>query len=345
MFRQNHFFIYNSNTHMQAKHLDTVNHFTFHPYKTCWASNVCGPCNGHLKLLEEHFKLDIVLIGDKVMLKGHAAQVNKAHAVLDQLFIIAQSGSELTPKDVITYMTTISNNSSIATPLAYPTLEIKHFTLRLLNAAQERFVSNIQRYSINFALGPAGTGKTFLSVACALHELNKHKVQKIILARPAVDAGEKLGFLPGAVSEKVDPYLRPFFDALETIYDPEHVQSLIDRKRIEVAPIAFMRGRTFNDAFIVVDEAQNTSKEQMKMLLTRIGNGSRMVVCGDPDQNDLPPGMISGLCYAQKALAGLANTILAFNTFDNSDNVRCPLITQLLSAFDNYARTHKDRKR
>jgi phosphate starvation-inducible PhoH-like protein len=200
---------------------------------------------------------------------------------------------------------------------------------------QRVYLEEITRHDMVFGIGPAGTGKTYLAVAQAVAALNAKQVQRIVLARPAVEAGEKLGFLPGDLQEKVDPYLRPLYDALYDLLDYDKVSRLLERNVIEVAPIAFMRGRTLNDAFVIIDEAQNTTSEQMKMVLTRIGFGSKAVITGDITQIDLPPGRVSGLVEAISVLAGVAG--IRFVYFDEKDVVRHRLVQAVIKAYDSYA--------
>ena len=194
-------------------------------------------------------------------------------------------------------------------------------------------------HDVNFGIGPAGTGKTYLAVACAVDALLKNQVERILLVRPAVEAGEKLGFLPGDLAQKVDPYLRPLYDALYEMLGHQTVIKLIERNTIEIAPLAYMRGRTLNNAFIILDEAQNTTREQMKMFLTRIGFGSTAIVTGDVSQIDLPKGVISGLKHAQKILKGLSD--ISFTTFSSKDVVRHPIVQKIVEAYDTVEKTEE----
>jgi phosphate starvation-inducible PhoH-like protein len=199
---------------------------------------------------------------------------------------------------------------------------------------QRLYIDSISRHDLTFGIGPAGTGKTFLGVAMAVAALTKREVKRIVLTRPAVEAGEKLGFLPGDMAEKINPYLRPLYDALHAMLDFGKVGEMVETGRIEIAPLAFMRGRTLNDAFIILDEAQNTTPEQMKMFLTRIGFGSRAVVTGDITQIDLPGGLRSGLIHAQKVLLGTEG--IGFIDFNQGDVIRHPLVGRIVSAYDKY---------
>jgi phosphate starvation-inducible PhoH-like protein len=195
-----------------------------------------------------------------------------------------------------------------------------------------QYIRNIQQHDITFGIGPAGTGKTFLAVACAVDALERHAITRLVLTRPAVEAGERLGFLPGDLTQKIDPYLRPLYDALYDLLGMEKTQKLFERGAIEIAPLAFMRGRTLNQSFIILDEAQNTTPEQMKMFLTRIGFGSRAVITGDTSQVDLPRGAQSGLSQAQKVLADVRG--IAFNLFTSQDVVRHPLVARIVDAYE-----------
>jgi phosphate starvation-inducible PhoH-like protein len=206
---------------------------------------------------------------------------------------------------------------------------------------QNEYLLNIQKHDITFSIGPAGTGKTYLAVACAVDALERDAVQRIILVRPAVEAGERLGFLPGDMAQKVDPYLRPLYDALYDLMGYDKVAKMFERQAIEIAPLAFMRGRTLNHAFIILDEAQNTTREQMKMFLTRIGFGSKAVITGDVTQIDLPKGQISGLVEAQAVLKKVRG--IAFTFFDSTDVVRHPLVQRIVNAYDKYGKTDKRR--
>ncbi len=215
---------------------------------------------------------------------------------------------------------------------AYAVFQIHHKIIQAKTANQHRYMENLTKHTINFAIGPAGTGKTYLAVACAVAALVQGRVKKLIFVRPAVEAGEKLGFLPGDIAEKVLPYLRPMYDALYDILGFEETQKLMSRNVVEIAPLAFMRGRTLNDAFIILDEAQNTTPVQMKMFLTRIGFGSAAIITGDTTQIDLPRGIQSGLIHALHIIQDIPN--ICFNTFSTNDIVRNPIISKILHAYE-----------
>lgn len=215
-------------------------------------------------------------------------------------------------------------------------------TVRARGANQQRYVKAVQTHDINFGVGPAGTGKTYLAVACAVEALLKDEVERILLVRPAVEAGEKLGFLPGDLSQKVDPYLRPLYDALYEMLGHDTVGKLIERNVIEVAPLAYMRGRTLNNSFVILDESQNTTREQMKMFLTRIGFGSTAIITGDPSQIDLPRGQQSGLKHVMEVLDKVAG--ISFTYFLSKDVVRHPLVQRIVEAYEDFESKHSDNR-
>lgn len=260
-------------------------------------------------------------------IQGQRDAVLRAKAHINRLYTRIKDGHNITQSDLIPESSDINQGFASS-------MHIGAKPIRLLNQAQASLIHSIAHATIHFAIGPAGTGKTFLSIAAALMHFTQGHVKRILLARPAVDAGEKLGFLPGDMHEKVNPYLRPFYDELHRLIGPEKTQAYLEQKKIEIAPIAFMRGRTLSDAFIIVDEAQNTTVEQMKMLLTRIGHRSKMVVAGDILQNDLDKKQSSGLEFATQALQGIPE--ITFNYFHTKDNVRHSLITDILHAFEKY---------
>ena len=297
--------------------------------------NVLGPRDEFLRLLEKQLDADIHVRGNTVTLTGTVDDIAFAREVLTEMVTILRTGQGLTSETVerIVSMT----GADDVTPAEVLTQNIissrgKHIRPKTLN--QKRYVDAIDRHTVVFGIGPAGTGKTYLAMAKAVAALQAKLVNRIILTRPAIEAGEKLGFLPGTLNDKIDPYLRPLYDALHDMVDPESVPKLLTSGTIEVAPLAYMRGRTLNDAFIILDEAQNTSMEQMKMFLTRLGFGSKMVVTGDVTQIDLPGGMKSGLREVQQILDGVDD--IAFCQLTNRDVVRHKLVGRIVSAYDAY---------
>jgi phosphate starvation-inducible PhoH-like protein len=296
-----------------------------------------GTYDENLKHLEALFTVRIRTNGHELMVEGEAADVARAERVLDQLAGLIRGGYKLGKGDVKTASQLVAQDE---------TVELADYFLRggprssgkrqILpkSVNQRKYLDAIETHDIVFGIGVAGTGKTYLAMAQAVAYLLAKRVSRIILARPAVEAGEKLGFLPGDLQEKVNPYLRPLYDALYDMIDMERAERLLERGTIEVAPLAFMRGRTLNDAFVILDEAQNTTSEQMKMFLTRLGFGSKAVITGDITQTDLPTGRTSGLIEALKVVGGIEG--IAFVHFDDRDVVRHQLVQQIVKAYDSY---------
>ncbi|MBM4208574.1 MAG: PhoH family protein [Gammaproteobacteria bacterium] len=300
-------------------------------------SNFCGHLNTHLKQIEKRLQVEIANRGNQFKITGLENSVRAASAVMQKLFDSTEK-EELTTETVHLAMQYASIDDLLTNeknlddqPIAIKT---KYGLIRGRGINQQEYLKKIVSHDINFGVGPAGTGKTFLAVACAVDALQSEKVRKIILVRPAVEAGEKLGFLPGDMAQKVDPYLRPLYDALYDMLGLERVEKLIDRGVIEVAPLAFMRGRTLNDAFIILDEAQNTTIEQIKMFLTRVGFGSTAVVTGDITQIDLPSEKMSGLRHVLEVLKDVEG--ISFTFFNVRDVVRHPLVQRIVSAYEAY---------
>jgi phosphate starvation-inducible protein PhoH and related proteins len=300
-------------------------------------SNLCGQLNSHLKQIESRLQVEIANRGNQFKVTGQENDVKAASAVIQRLFDTT-GAEQLTSEAIHLAM----QDSSIDELLDRPSIpeqpqvviKTKFGSVRGRGANQQEYLKKISTHDINFGVGPAGTGKTFLAVACAVDALQNEKVRKIILVRPAVEAGEKLGFLPGDMAQKVDPYLRPLYDALYDMLGLEKVEKLIDRGVIEVAPLAFMRGRTLNDSFIILDEAQNTTVEQIKMFLTRVGFGSTAVVTGDVTQIDLPSEKLSGLKHVLEVLKEVEG--ISFTFFNVRDVVRHPLVQRIVSAYEAY---------
>ena len=297
-------------------------------------ANLCGQLDEHLRQMERHLGIEIGNRGYQFRLMGEGDAVKQGAGLLQTLYDLAES-EILTPERL--HLSLQELGQAVA-PSVLPhddvTIKTKRGIIRPRGAHQQEYLGNIQRHDINFGVGPAGTGKTYLAVACAVEALERDQVRRILLVRPAVEAGERLGFLPGDLAQKVDPYLRPLYDALYEMFGFEKVNKLIERNVIEVAPLAYMRGRTLNDAFIILDEAQNTTPEQMKMFLTRIGFGSTAVITGDITQIDLPKGSKSGLRQVIEIL-GETNGI-SFTFFTPRDVVRHALVQTIVRAYDAF---------
>ncbi len=298
--------------------------------------SLLGPRDEHLSLIEKAFDADVHVRGNQVTLRGDSAEVALAERLLDELVTIIRTGQPLTTETVerAIGMLRMETKERPADVLSLNILSNRGRTIRPKTLNQKRYVDAIDKHTVVFGIGPAGTGKTYLAMAKAVQALTAKQVNRIILTRPAVEAGERLGFLPGTLSEKIDPYLRPLYDALHDMLDPETIPKLLAAGTIEVAPLAYMRGRTLNDAFILLDEAQNTSPEQMKMFLTRLGFGSKIVVTGDVTQVDLPTGVQSGLRVVESILTGIED--VSFNRLTSHDVVRHKLVGHIVAAYDSY---------
>ena len=295
-----------------------------------------GPGDEHLALIEKAFKADVHVRGNQITLRGEAAEVALAERLMDELATIIRTGQGITTETVERAITMLRTETKErpADVLSLNILSNRGRTIRPKTLNQKKYVEAIDKHTIVFGIGPAGTGKTYLAMAKAVQALQAKNVNRIILTRPAVEAGERLGFLPGTLSEKIDPYLRPLYDALHDMLDPDTIPKLLAAGTIEVAPLAYMRGRTLNDAFIILDEAQNTSPEQMKMFLTRLGFGAKMVVTGDVTQVDLPNGTKSGLKIVEDILTGIED--VGFNRLTSHDVVRHRLVGHIVAAYDEY---------
>jgi phosphate starvation-inducible protein PhoH and related proteins len=299
------------------------------------AVSVLGTNDLLLTLLDKTYGAKVTTRGTEVSFCGQADDVDKMYAILRTITQLSQLGVHLSEND---YRYTIerANAGEIDDLVSLFTAEVattvKGKIVRAKTLSQRRYVDAIRRHDIVFGVGPAGTGKTYLAVAMAVMALRKGEVKRIVLTRPAVEAGEKLGFLPGDLQEKVDPYLRPLYDALYDVYGQEQVQRALERGNIEIAPLAYMRGRTLDDSYVILDEAQNTTAEQMKMFLTRLGFGSKMLITGDVTQIDLPTGKMSGLIEATKVLTKIPD--IAFHFFTGHDVVRHHLVQKIIEAYD-----------
>ncbi|ASK33120.1 PhoH family protein [Alloalcanivorax mobilis] len=310
------------------------------PYDSRRLANLCGRLDEHIKQIAQRLSVEIRNRGNLFHLSGRSDAVEAASTVLSELYEQTGQGDEITPEMVHLHLQQSDIADKLDNTVAFPSDEVvirtKRTRVKPRGGHQREYVKSIRRFDINFGIGPAGTGKTWLAVACAVDALEKAEVQRILLVRPAVEAGEKLGFLPGDLAEKIDPYLRPLYDALYEMLGFETVAKLMERVVIEVAPLAYMRGRTLNNSFVILDEAQNTTPEQMKMFLTRIGFGSKAVITGDVTQVDLPRHQGSGLVHALEVLAGEEK--IGVTRFDSRDVVRHPLVQRIVEAYDRYER-------
>ena len=294
-----------------------------------------GNQDAHLKILENELHVSIVTRGESLNVSGELANVELVDKIIHQLLQVIRKGVSISERDIL-YIVQLAKENNIDSFLELYEEEItknlKGKPIRVKTHGQRQYVASIRKNDLVFGIGPAGTGKTYLAVVMAISALKSGQVKRIILTRPAVEAGESLGFLPGDLKEKVDPYLRPLYDALHDVFGSEHTQRLIERGVIEIAPLAYMRGRTLDDAFVILDEAQNTTQAQMKMFLTRLGFGSKMVITGDVSQVDLPKGVKSGLAVAKSILTGVKG--ISFITLDQSDVVRHPLVAKIINAYE-----------
>lgn len=330
---------------------------TLEPSNSRRLANLCGLLGQHLRQIEERLEIEIRNRGSEFELIGPSTKIRAGAELLRNLYL-ATEHNELTPDEVhlalqtsgieqlmeqldkaeteasiddASTVTTAENNDDQG---GITLIRTKKCTIKPRGLNQQRYVRAVQKHDINFGIGPAGTGKTYLAVACAVEALLKNEIERILLVRPAVEAGEKLGFLPGDLAQKVDPYLRPLYDALFEMLGFDTVGKLMERGVIEVAPLAFMRGRTLNNSFVILDESQNTTREQMKMFLTRIGFGTTAVITGDPTQIDLPRGMASGLRHAIEVLDNVNG--ISFTHFTSKDVVRHPIVQRIVEAYDAF---------
>lgn len=296
-----------------------------------------GTKDENIRLIEHALGVTTRLTHDALEIEGDEEQVTRAESIVSDYGYLLESGHKLPAADLTSYLKVITADSSVSLRAMVESGKARNFGKKTVvpkTVNQRRYLDSIERHDLVFGIGPAGTGKTYLAVAMAVSALLNKQVSRIILTRPAVEAGERLGFLPGTLQEKIDPYLRPLYDALFDMLDIERVEKFLERNTIEIAPLAFMRGRTLNDSFIILDEAQNSTAEQMKMFLTRQGFNSKTMVTGDLTQIDLPPGRRSGLNEAIEVLAGVDGVEMVY--FDERDVVRNSLVQRIVKAYDRY---------
>jgi phosphate starvation-inducible protein PhoH and related proteins len=315
----------------------TITH-RFEPENNARLARLCGPLDAHLRRIEDSLGVTLTRRGSQLSIDGPQAAAKASRDLLQRLYeqadqpnhedllelalVEAQSSIQASPTDP----------TDVTTSVDAPVLRMRRGELRGRTPNQRAYLQHIMNQDVTLGIGPAGTGKTFLAVACAVDALERQSVQRLVLTRPAVEAGERLGFLPGDLAQKVDPYLRPLYDALYDLMGAERVAKAFERNLIEIAPLAFMRGRTLNHAFVILDEAQNTTREQMKMFLTRMGFGSRCVVTGDVSQIDLPPDVPSGLVEAERVLSDVKG--VGMTKFGAQDVVRHPLVARIVEAYE-----------
>ena len=321
---------------------------TLEPNDSRRLAKLCGPFDEHLRQIESRLGVKIKNRGNRFQFDGIDDTINTASLLIENLYLETEKNIELSPEYIHLHLqeagmteltrskTPIDSNGKTTTAAQVidndqPGIQTRRKLINPRGANQQHYVTAIRNNDINFGIGPAGTGKTWLAVACAVEALEQNRVDRILLVRPAVEAGEKLGFLPGDLAQKIDPYLRPLYDALYEMMGVDQVSKLIERNTIEVAPLAFMRGRTLSNSFIILDESQNTTREQMKMFLTRIGFNSTAVVTGDDTQIDLPRRQDSGLLHVEKVLKEVEG--LTFTHFDSADVVRHPLVKRIVDAY------------
>ena len=310
--------------------------FALEPDDASRLANLCGNLDSHTQQIANHYDIEIFNRGNRFQLEGSVKKTKRAAELIQRLYRETGNGTEISPDLIHLFLQEDSsrpsqrgkrdygaNNGIIKTPLA---------VIKPRGDNQLDYLDQVRKYDISFGIGPAGTGKTYLAVAAAVEALMRDDVKRILLVRPAVEAGEKLGFLPGDLAQKIDPYLRPLYDALYEMLGFESVTKMIERNQIEIAPLAYMRGRTLSHSFVILDESQNTTKEQMKMFLTRVGFGSKAVITGDITQVDLPRGVYSGLKHGLEVLEGVEG--IGMTKFSNRDVVRHPLVQRIVTAYD-----------
>lgn len=314
----------------------TALNFSLAPADNDRLAMLCGEFHNNIKKIAAFFDVEITHHGAEFNISGAAQPAHAAERTLQELYAATATQPHIDEQTVFQVINRMSGNQTGNTERVPVKVRTPKKQLRPQNPRQHSYLENILTGDLNFGIGPAGTGKTYLAVACAVQALVDDEVQRIVLTRPAVEAGERLGFLPGDIGQKVDPYLRPLYDALYEFFGFEKVGRLLERGVIELAPLAYMRGRTLSDAFVILDEAQNTTTQQMKMFLTRLGFGSKVVVTGDITQIDLPPGTQSGLKHAAEVLRDVPG--VEFTWFQAGDVIRHPLVQRIVSAYAAYTR-------
>jgi len=312
-------------------------HFSLMPDDHHRLNILCGHLNENLHQIESHFGVEILNRGNQFEITGIPHCIKKAAEAIQQLFAETSGADNISKQTIMLLLKSLdadftTDPDKLKSKLNDAAIILKDSTIKPRTRNQRHFLKSIQQFDINFGIGPAGTGKTFLAVANAVSALEKETVNRIVLTRPAVEAGENLGFLPGDLTQKIDPYLRPLYDCLYEMLGVERITKLISKGVIEIAPLAFMRGRTLNDSFVILDEGQNTTKEQMKMFLTRIGFGSRAVITGDITQVDLPQKTQSGLRHVVNLLHDIS--AIQFTFFTSQDVVRHPIVQEIIEAYD-----------
>lgn len=328
--------------------LDSL-HLALEPVDNIRQANLCGPMDQHLKTIERRLGVEISYRGNQFKIVGNTQNCVAVIKLLTTLYVETaevKGVSQIITAEMIHLAITEADVLEQDSEFTHHydkvvTIKTKRGIIKPRNENQKSYIANVVSNDISFGVGVAGTGKTYLAVACAVDALERQEIRRILLTRPAVEAGEKLGFLPGDLSQKVDPYLRPLYDALFEMLGFEKVEKLIERNVIEVAPLAYMRGRTLNDAFIILDESQNTTVEQMKMFLTRIGFNSRAVITGDITQVDLPKGQKSGLRHAIEVLQDIRG--VSFNFFQSKDVVRHPVVARIVEAYERYEQKQQEK--
>lgn len=303
--------------------------------------SLLGMNDSNLKIIEDRFNASITVRGENVFLKGVIEEVEGIEKIFKEMVYVLNTSGKITEDDIVTIMNLTIEGKEIIDEQEYDSIVLytKHDVIKAKTSGQRKYVEAANKNDICFAIGPAGTGKTYLAVASAISSLKKGTVKRIILARPAVEAGESLGFLPGDFREKIDPYLKPLYDALDDMIPSEKLRSYLEKGIVEIVPLAYMRGRTLNNAFVILDEAQNATAMQMKMFLTRLGANSKAIVTGDITQIDLPPKQVSGLVQARDILSNIKG--VSFVYFDRSDVVRHRLVKDIIDAYDKFNGNNK----
>ena len=332
-----------TNSTPEQKSVDhVVDQLLLEPEDASRLANLCGNLDAHLRQIADHYQIKMYNRGHSFHIEGHERLVRRAGHLLQRLYRETAHGTPITPDLIHLFLQEETNDAEDtrhpareSSKTSRPTnIKTPQLMVKPRGRHQREYVERVREFDINFGIGPAGTGKTFLAVAAAVEALQRDEVRRILLVRPAVEAGEKLGFLPGDLAQKIDPYLRPLYDALYEMLGFEQVGKLMERNIIEVAPLAYMRGRTLSHSFVILDESQNTTREQMKMFLTRVGFGSKAVITGDLTQVDLPRGVYSGLKHGLNVLNDVDG--IGITLFNNKDVVRHPLVQRIVDAYDRF---------